>query len=53
MSTELIIALALAVLPHVVALVPAIAKGEGIIAAVLNTLAGNYGAATNGKGSRK
>lgn len=44
-----IIALALAVLPHVVALIPALAKGEGIVSAVLNFLAGNYGAATNRK----
>ena len=42
-----IIALALAVLPHIVALVPALAKGEGILSAVLNFLAGNYGAAKN------
>jgi hypothetical protein len=47
MSTELIVTIALAVLPHVVALVPAIAKGEGVIAAILNALAGNYGAAKN------
>ena len=44
-----IIALALAVLPHIVALVPALAKGEGIASAILNFLAGNYGAAKNGK----
>jgi hypothetical protein len=42
-----VIALALAVLPHIVALVPALAKGEGILSAVLNFLAGNYGAAKN------
>lgn len=42
-----IIALALAVLPHIIALVPALAKGEGILSAVLNFLAGNYGAAKN------
>lgn len=44
-----ILALALAVLPHIVALVPAIAKGEGILSAVLNFLAGNYAAAENKK----
>lgn len=41
------IAIALAVLPHIVALVPGLAKGEGIISAVLNFLAGNYAAAKN------
>jgi hypothetical protein len=44
-----IVAIALAVLPHIVALIPGLAKGEGIISAVLNFLAGNYGAAKNGK----
>jgi hypothetical protein len=44
-----IIAIALAVLPHIVALIPGLAKGEGIISAVLNFLSGNYGAAKNGK----
>lgn len=44
-----ILSLALAVLPHIVALVPALAKGEGIISAVLNFLAGNYAAAENKK----
>ena len=49
MTAEIIIPLALAILPHVVALVPALAKGEGLISAVLNFLAGNYGAAANKK----
>lgn len=44
-----IFSLALAVLPHIIALVPALAKGEGIISAVLNFLAGNYAAAENKK----
>jgi len=44
-----LIALALAVLPHLVALVPGLAKGEGIVSAVLNFLAGNYANAKNKK----
>lgn len=47
MDKSEIIAIALAVLPHIVALVPALAKGEGILSAVLNFFAGNYGAAKN------
>lgn len=47
------IAIALAILPHIVALIPPLAKAEGVIGAVLNFLAGNYGAATNGKPSKK
>lgn len=53
MDKGTILALALAVLPHIVALVPPLAKAEGVIGAILNFLAGNYGAATNGKPSKK
>ena len=36
-----------AVLPHVVAAVPSLAGASGVIGAVLNAMAGNYGAAKN------
>ena len=36
-----------AVLPHIVARVPALAGASGVIGAVFNALAGNYGAAKN------
>ena len=36
-----------AVLPHIVAAVPALAGASGVIGVILNALAGNYGAAKN------
>lgn len=39
--------LALVLLPHIIALVPPLAKGKNLITAVLNLFAGNYGAAKN------
>ena len=44
---ETLVALLLALLPHIVALVPGLAKGEGIIASILNALSGNYANAKN------
>lgn len=48
-----VFSLLLAVFPHIVALSPTLAKGEGIITAILNFLAGNYGAAENKKDDKK
>jgi len=47
------ITLAIALLPHFIALSPSLAKGEGIISAILNFIAGNYGAAENKKDDKK
>lgn len=44
--------LLLILLPHIVAVSPSLAKGEGVISALLNLLAGNYGEAKN-KGAKK
>jgi len=44
---EILATALLAVLPHIVALVPGLAKGEGIVSALLNLLAGNYANAKN------
>lgn len=43
----------LVLLPHLVAFSPTLAKGEGIISAILNFVAGNYGAAENKKEKKK
>jgi len=45
--------LLLVLLPHIVALSPTLAKGEGVISAVLNLLAGNYGSAENKNDKKK
>ena len=50
---ENIIGVLLILLPHLVALSPSLAKGEGIISAILNFVAGNYGAAENKKDKKK
>lgn len=42
-----IAAIALFLLPHLIALIPPLAKGKNLITAVLNIIAGNYGAAKN------
>lgn len=43
----------LVLLPHFIALSPSLAKGEGIISAILNFIAGNYGASENKKDDKK
>lgn len=43
----LIVSVALAILPHAVAIVPGLAKAQGVIGAVLKVLAANYGYAKN------
>jgi len=50
---ENIIGVLLILLPHLVAFSPSLAKGEGIISAILNFVAGNYGAAENKKDKKK
>lgn len=50
---ENIIGVLLILLPHFVALSPSLAKGEGIISAILNFVAGNYGAAENKDDKKK
>lgn len=50
---ESLVGVLLVLLPHLVALSPSLAKGEGIISAILNFIAGNYGAAENKKDDKK
>lgn len=48
-----LIGVVLVLLPHLVALSPTLAKGEGVLTAVLNFLAGNYGSAENKNDKKK
>lgn len=48
-----LIGVVLVLLPHLVALSPTLAKGEGVLTAVLNFLAGNYGSAENKDDKKK
>ena len=48
-----IVTIALFLLPHIIALIPGLAKGKNLITAVLNIIAGNYGAAKNADDKKK